>query len=145
VAPTPAGAVAVEQARAVLQAVDALRREVSVHAEPARTRLQLGLASAAIDLTSAILRRYAADHPEITLHAQQFDFSDPTGGLASGQTEAAMIWGPLTTTGLRLRHLRTETMAVMVPADHPAAGQAQVRMADLAGETWCDTPTDDPV
>lgn len=145
VAPTAAGTVAIAQARAVLDAVETLRREVSVHATPAATRLRLGLAAASIDLTAAVLRRFALDHPEVTVHAQQFDFGDPSAGLTSGQSEAALVWGPLTTTGLQVRRLRRESMTVMVAADHPLAGKDEVRMADLAGETWCDTPTDDPV
>jgi DNA-binding transcriptional LysR family regulator len=145
VVPTAAGEEAVEHARTVLDQVDRLRRDAAARAGLDRTRLEVGLAAAAIDLTPAVLRRVATDHPELTLRLRQFDFGDPTAGLSSGLTQAALVWGPFTTTGLRVRRLRSEPTAVLLPAGHRLAGREQLALADLAGERWCDGPSDDPV
>ena len=142
---TAAGEEAVAHARAVLDRVDLLRRDAAARAGRDRTHLEVGLAAATIDLTPAVLRRVADDHPDLTLRLRQFDFGDPTAGLASGVTQAALVWGPFTTTGLRVRRLRREATAVLLPADHRLAGRERVALAELDGERWCDSPAEDPV
>ena len=82
-------------------------REVLAAAERAQTAardlatgsvgtLRVGLAAtAAVDLTPAVLRAFAERHPRVRLLTQHYGFEDPTGGLRGHATDVAIVRPPV--------------------------------------------------
>jgi DNA-binding transcriptional LysR family regulator len=77
--------------RGVDSAVDEL---VALSAHYRRIRLGYLIGTGA-DLLFRLVRHFEAAHPEITVEPREFDFSDPTAGLADGSTEVAIIRPPV--------------------------------------------------
>jgi len=141
---TPAGEQAVEQCRAILGSIDRLVASTRAAARVGR-ELRVGLAAAQIEVTAEVLRRCGTDHPDLSLVVHQYDFGDPSAGLRSGESDVALLWGPLDTTGLLVVALSTDPIMVALPAAHPCAGAASLTRGDVIDEVWCDPPTADPV
>jgi DNA-binding transcriptional LysR family regulator len=85
-------------------------------------RIRLGyLIGTGADLLFRLLRHFEAAYPEITLEPREFDFSDPTAGLADGSTEVAIIRPPVDLSEHRMFILDAEDWVACLPRDHPLA------------------------
>ena len=86
-------------------------------------RIRLGyLIGTGADLLFRLVRHFEAAYPEITLEPREFDFSDPTAGLADGTTEVAIIRPPVDLPEHRMFILDAEDWVACLPRDHPARG-----------------------
>jgi DNA-binding transcriptional LysR family regulator len=103
-------------------------------------RIRLGyLIGTGADLLFRLMRHFEAAYPEITLEPREFDFSDPTAGLADGTTEVAIIRPPVDLPEPRLQQGRigrdhqamrghvTATGVVRQPDGHPRIRKTQGR------------------
>ncbi|WP_370420906.1 LysR family transcriptional regulator [Streptomyces sp. QH1-20] len=94
--------------------------------------LRLGHTWAALgDHTIPLLRRWDETHPGTPLELLRID--DRTAGLTRGEVDAALLRGAVTSPGLRIEPLLSETRVVVMPADSPLAALPRVTLADLAG------------
>ncbi|MEU6357136.1 LysR family transcriptional regulator [Streptomyces sp. NPDC047072] len=92
--------------------------------------LRLGHPWAALgDHTVPLLRRWDETHPETPLELLRID--DPTGGLAQGRADAALLRGEVTAPALRTELLLTEARVVVMAADSPLTALPEVTLADL--------------
>jgi len=95
-------------------------------------RIRLGyLIGTGADLLFRLLRHFEAAYPEITLEPREFDFSDPTAGLADGSTEVAIIRPPVDLPEHRMFILDAEDWVACLPRDHPLASRSELRIAEL--------------
>jgi DNA-binding transcriptional LysR family regulator len=130
---TAAGERVLAHSRRVLAEVEELARE----ARSGRTRLRIGHAWAAIgEHTVEFQRRWAAQHPDVTLHVVRTN--SPTGGLAEGACDVAVVRTPSdahlpdpgrfdsAVVGLESR------FCALATADPLARRRQQLRLADLA-------------
>ena len=96
------------------------------------TRIRLGyFLGTGADLLYRIVRHFEAAYPDIAVEPIEFDFSDPTAGLADGTTEVALIRPPLDLPQHRIFILDTEDWVACLPRDHPLADRDEVKIADL--------------
>ena len=133
---TPAGVVVLARIRRVLAAVAEVEVEAARAARGQSGRLSVGLSAAAIDLTPAVLRAFAAEPPDVELEVEQFPFLDPSAGLTAGRADVALVWAPFDERGLVRRVLQRVPRVVTLPAGHPLADEAEIPVAALLDETW---------
>ena len=85
--------------------------------------LRLGyLIGTGADLLFRVVRHFEAAYPEISVEPMEYDFADPTAGLADGSTEVAIIRPPVDLPEHRMLMLDAEDVGG-VPAARPPAGR----------------------
>ena len=105
-------------------------------------RIRLGyLIGTGADLLFRLVRHFEAAYPEITLEPREFDFSDPTAGLADGTTEVAIIRPPVDLPEHRILILDAEDWVACLPRDHPLAGRSELKIAELLDDPIVVAPT----
>jgi len=133
VALTEAGRVLRREARVALEAVSAaaLRTQRAGTRDP---RLILAMKPGGdAGLLPAILACYERD-PE-ALPVEVVFGASPAGMLRDGRADAALLYAPPDELGgFDTEALLTEAPVAVLPAAHPLAQRASLRMADLAGE-----------
>jgi DNA-binding transcriptional LysR family regulator len=141
VALTEAGRVLAREAPVALDAVSAaaLRTQRAGTREP---RLMLAMKPGGDGgLLPAILAAYERE-PDVLPVEVVFD-GDSAGMLREGRADAALLYAPPDQLrGLDTETLLTETPVAVLPRSHPLAQRESLRMADLAGETLHQKPTD---
>lgn len=135
VALTPAGAVLLREARALLDHADRARARVATAAGAAV--LTVGILG---DSTDPRLTRLAAAHrrrhPHTEIRVRETDLTDPTCGLHAGTVDVALTRGPFDQTGLTVRELRTDPVGALLRTDDPLAHRPTLTLADLADRRW---------
>jgi DNA-binding transcriptional LysR family regulator len=97
-----------------------------------RRRIRLGyLIGTGADLLFRLIRHFESAHHEIVIEPMEFDFSDPTAGLADGTTEVAIIRPPVDLKQHRMLVLDSEDWVACLPRDHPLAGRSEVDILEL--------------
>jgi DNA-binding transcriptional LysR family regulator len=125
---TPAGLTFRERASAAVAAVD----EVLDPARAGTWPLRLGHAWGALgEHTTALLRRWRDDHPEVALEVMRFD-DDTSAGLASGRVDVALLRTRLDGPGIRAEALAPEPRLAAVPSGTRLADREHLTLADLA-------------
>jgi DNA-binding transcriptional LysR family regulator len=134
VALTAAGEALLGDARAALAAVEhgvaAAQRAGSAGA--ALTVALFPLAST--ELTGTILRRFAEQHPEISLSVGHSPMAEALAGLRAGPADVAFVRPPVEARGLSMVTVLTEPRVAALPADHRLAQGRSVDPAALARE-----------
>ena len=128
VALTELGAAWLPKVRDALAGVDAAVDDlIAISAHYRRIRLGYLIGTGA-DLLFRLVRHFEVAHPEITVEPREFDFSDPTAGLADGTTEVAIIRPPVDLPGAPDVHPRRRELG-RLPAEGSSAGAA-IRAVD---------------
>jgi DNA-binding transcriptional LysR family regulator len=83
------------------------------------------------DLLFRIVRHFEAAYPDIAVEPTEFDFSDPTAGLADRSTEVAVIRPPVDLPEHRMLILDAEDWVACLPRDHRLAGRDEIQIAEL--------------
>jgi DNA-binding transcriptional LysR family regulator len=131
VALTELGLAWLPKVRDALHGIDAAVDElIDMSAHVRRIRLGYLIGTGA-DLLFRLMRHFEAAYPEITLEPREFDFSDPTAGLADGTTEVAIIRPPVDLPEHRTFILDAENWVACLPRDHPLAGRSELTIAEL--------------
>ncbi|WP_319455927.1 LysR family transcriptional regulator [Mycobacterium sp. RTGN6] len=95
-------------------------------------RIHLGyLIGTGADLLFKLVRHFEAAQPDITLEPREFDFTDPTAGLADGTTEVAIIRPPVDLPDHRMFILDAEDWVACLPRDHRLAHRSEVSITEL--------------
>jgi DNA-binding transcriptional LysR family regulator len=131
VALTDIGTEWLPRVRLALDGVDGSMNFLDALAESGR-RIRLGyLIGTGADLLFRMIRHFETAHPEITIEPREFDFSDPTAGLADGTTEVAIIRPPVDLPQHQMFVLDTEDWVACLPRDHPLAHRSEVDITEL--------------
>ncbi|MFG3205254.1 LysR family transcriptional regulator [Streptomyces sp. NPDC048192] len=132
---TPAGAVLLEQARALLARAEQTRTRVAEAA--GATALTVGILGdgtdpGAVRLAAAHRRR----HPGIEVRVRDAELADPTCGLRADLVDVALTRRPFDETGLAVHGLRADPVGAVLHADDPLAHRGRLELADLSGRRW---------
>jgi len=137
---TAVGQLFLPEARAVLaraeEAVATLGR--AVRGEIGSVRLVF-LATTANYLLPPVVRAVRERFPDLAVTTAEAPIAELVDGLREGRFDLAFTRPPLVE-GLVSRTLLTEEVCAVLPADHPLAGRASLKLADLAAEPWVLTP-----
>jgi DNA-binding transcriptional LysR family regulator len=140
VALTDAGRTLLRHVPGILLAVGQALAETRAAGQGPRQTLTVGLAGVAgLALTPAVLRAFSSEHPAAEVTVRNVDFSDASGGLASGETDVALVWLPVPD-GIEVVPLIEEPRVAVLASDHPLASAEEINAADLADEpfVWID-------
>jgi DNA-binding transcriptional LysR family regulator len=136
VALTEAGSVLLREGRAALDAVDAADRRT--RRAGLATTGQPGLvlvakAGASSELLSELLDAYAAEPGAVTVDVLLCGIAEQERLLRDGRADVALLHRPFdSTAGFDTEELCTEGQVLVVPAGHPLAGRAYLRLSDLS-------------
>ena len=109
-----------------LRGVDAAVDELVATSRRDR-RIRLGyLIGTGADVLFRLVRHFEAAYPEISVEPREFDFSDPTAGLADGTTEVAIIRPPVDLPEHRMLILDAEDWVACLPRDHRLAHRPEL-------------------
>jgi DNA-binding transcriptional LysR family regulator len=100
------------------------------------------LGSAANELTPLILRSYAERHPAVSVGLREYDFRDPSAGLAGRHVDVAFMRPPVDSQHeLALVPLLEEPRVAIMASDHHLAGEESVSLARLLHEPFIVGPS----
>jgi DNA-binding transcriptional LysR family regulator len=127
---TAEGSQVVALARRVLGLVDSIEQV----GQDTVVELKVGYAWSELGVhTVRVQRHWAALHPESPLVFVQT--SSPTGGLAEGVVDVAVLRRPVTHAGLATAEVGTEVRLAAVAANDQLADRGSVTLADFSGRT----------
>ncbi|MEA2130732.1 MAG: hypothetical protein QOJ85_3623 [Solirubrobacteraceae bacterium] len=139
VAMTHAGELLVVRARRMLAELDAAQAEIADLAGVQAGRLSVGAlhTMGPVDL-SLLLASYHRIHPAIELTVREQSSEELAEMLRVDEIDLAFlsVTERIQSRGLTLQRLVTEELVAVLPATHPLAGRASVRLAELAGEEF---------
>jgi DNA-binding transcriptional LysR family regulator len=131
VALTDLGAAWLPTVHHALRGVDAAVDDL-VSASRRDRRIRLGyLIGTGADVLFRLVRHFETAYPEISVEPREFDFSDPTAGLADGTTEVAIIRPPVDLPDHRMLILDAEDWVACLPRDHRLAQRAELSITEL--------------
>jgi LysR family hydrogen peroxide-inducible transcriptional activator len=133
---TPAGEQIVSRARRVIEASDEIVDIASTHRDPLAGRLRVGfLPTIGPYLLPQIMPRLRKALPRLDLMLYEFQTAVMLERLHAGELDVGILALPVELDGLESRKLYDEAFVVAMPATHPLAKAATVKIADLGGET----------
>jgi DNA-binding transcriptional LysR family regulator len=139
IALTSAGAVLLDEARALLAQTDRLRARVAAAAGTAT--LTVGILGDSTDPgATRLAAAYRREHPDVDIRIRDTDLTDPTCGLRAGSVDVALTRAPFDTTALSVRELRADPVGAVLRADDPLASHDHLTLADLADRRWFQFP-----
>ncbi|WP_242453288.1 LysR family transcriptional regulator [Mycolicibacterium sp. P9-64] len=131
VALTDLGAAWLPKVHDALRGVDSAVDDL-VSASRRDRRIRLGyLIGTGADVLFRLVRHFETAYPEISVEPREFDFSDPTAGLADGTTEVAIIRPPVDLPDHRMLILDAEDWVACLPRDHRLARRSELSIAEL--------------
>src|SRR5947208_7506013 len=89
---------------------------------------------------SAILKRFAAEHPEVELSLRTATSAEVSDLIRRGEATIGLRYDMDRLRDLDYEHLASEPLQVVCATDHPLAGKRVARLADLHGERWIAFP-----
>jgi DNA-binding transcriptional LysR family regulator len=135
---TPAGEQLLPYARATLGAAEQLGAAAQRVAAQRATLLRLGFLGFTLTAaTRRLLTEFGRKAPEVTVQMRQYEWDDPTAGLLSGETDAALVRPPFTGDDqLSMLDLASEPLLAIVAEGHEFASVDSVTSARLEKEPW---------
>ncbi len=130
VAPTTVGVQVLARARVLLAGADDLVREATT----GHNRLHIGHAWSAFGRrTTEFQRRWHEQHPETELRLIRHN--SPTGGLAEGRCDLAVVRAPLDLASWSHALIGYEARHVALASDDPWARRRSIRLDEVLGRT----------
>ncbi|PZP32959.1 MAG: LysR family transcriptional regulator [Roseateles depolymerans] len=138
---TEAGRLLQPEARALVQAAEALQQRMALFAAGQRGPLALGFTSsaAAHAFVPRVLSACRREHPDIALELSECNAAELTEALQAGRLHFGFLRVPVARPeGLDFETLFDEPVLLVLPLDHPlaAAGEAPVSLSSLRRERF---------
>jgi DNA-binding transcriptional LysR family regulator len=144
VALSAAGAAFLPEAKSAIEALDRARATVQEASEGLRGSLRIGTLTSigAVNLPE-LLGAFHRRHPRVDIHVT-VSITGSTGlaeEVRQGRLDVALVGLPESDlAGLAVLRVDTRPFVALLPAGHALAARRAVRLADLAGESFIDTP-----
>jgi LysR family transcriptional regulator, hydrogen peroxide-inducible genes activator len=131
---TPAGEIAANRARVILDAVEELGEAVQGAAEPLTGPFRLGvIPTIAPFLLPSLLPKTKAAFPKLKLYLREDLTARLVEGLRAHTLDAALIALPYEATGIDTKVLFDEEFLYVGPPDHPLSSKQHLHTSDLEG------------
>jgi DNA-binding transcriptional LysR family regulator len=132
---TPAGRLLQEEARRVFSTVDAVVRRVH---EIDRGVERLVVAFAPGLHVSETVRAFALTHPGVEIELLHLPWWEQDAPLRDGRADVGYLRRPFDEAGLQAIRVGSDPKVACLPASHPLARRASLRLTDLEGESIID-------
>jgi DNA-binding transcriptional LysR family regulator len=136
---TPAGLALLEDAHAILPAIDAATRRLRAFAASDGGAVRLGaVPSAMAAIVPDAVRALRAQRARVEIQLEEGWSTDLIRRTARGDFDLAVVstMEPIKTSAVLLR----EPFVALLPADHPLARRRTLALRDLAGQPWIVAP-----
>lgn len=137
---TEVGKVFYTQAQAVLRQAEAAQHAIAEAAQGRAGRVAIAyVASAALSgVLPGIVYQYRQSRPDIELAFHQMDMEEQLAAVAQGQCDVGFIRPPILALpdSLTLFDVLREPVLVALRTNHPCAGQATIKLADLKDDPF---------
>jgi DNA-binding transcriptional LysR family regulator len=140
---TEAGRVLLAHVDGILERLDAAEAALAGLADASGRRLRMAsFPTAAATVLPPAVDAFRARHPDVTLQVGQATPEESLELLADGRLDVALTLdlAPAPSRGVEVLRLFDDPVQLALHRDHPLAGRAELRLAELAGETWIDVP-----
>ena len=142
VALTPAGADFAAKLRPALAAIDDAVASARRWSDGTNGVLRIGyLIGAGLDLLPKLLREFAERYPGIRVETVEYDFSDPSAGLASKSVDLAVVRPPIDVDAIETLEISQEGWVACLPTDHRFASRRRLKLAELFDEPIIAAPS----
>jgi DNA-binding transcriptional LysR family regulator len=132
---TPAGAVFLDEARAILRAVDRAADLARRTASGEVGRLSVGFVGSAMYGTlPEVLRAFRAEHPGVDLRLRELTSPEQLDALRRGVIDVGVLRLTRDVEEFDRETLAHERVVVALPVGHPLARRTRVRLSHLADE-----------
>ncbi len=132
---TAAGASLLPYAKSLLVQINQMNSEMRDHAHGSKGALRI-LANTSV-MTEALpkdLASFAQRHPDVRLVVEERWSTEIVRSLLAAEGDLGIVVEGLRTEGLETFAYRTDRLAVVMPAGHPLAGEAALRLEDVVEE-----------
>ena len=147
---TDAGEAVVKHADVILARLSDAEAELEAIAGLRGGRLRLAsFATAGATLMPLAIAHFRKRHPGVELRLVEAEPEESVPGLRAGELDLALVFEPngiseAAESGVERHHLLDDPMYVALPGDHPLAAKRRLRLSDLAGEAFINTPSSCP-
>ena len=134
---TPSGRTFLDHARLALLQVEAAGEAARRAARPEKAAFVIGfLAGQELVWLPEALRILREEQPDIEITLASQSSPELAGALMRGKVDVAFLRREKDAPGVAFKPLIKEPLVAVLPADHPLAAAKEVRLRDLAGETY---------
>ncbi|PRY18558.1 LysR family transcriptional regulator [Kineococcus rhizosphaerae] len=119
--------------RSALREVDSALDAAASIVDSARVRIGYLIGTGA-DLLFQLLDGVDQALPGLTVETTEFDFTDPSAGLASGACDIALLRPPVDVPDLQSVVVAEESWVACLPRTHRLAGRTELRIEELLDE-----------
>jgi DNA-binding transcriptional LysR family regulator len=140
---TEAGHTLVRHAEVVLTQLDAAEAALAALADVREGRLRMAsFATAGASILPRAVDAFRARHPGIAISVEQASPQQSVAGLREGRLDLALTVDlePEPIEGVEVIHLFDDPVQLALHREHPLAAKPDIRLEDLALETWIDVP-----
>ena len=138
---TPAGAVFLDEARALLEALDRSIERTRRTGRGELGTLSVGLTSSmAYGVVPLLLRDFSRANPEVSLRLLELTTAQQEKALLARTLDLAFCYPPLENTGFTTLSVCEEGMVLAIPDSHPLTHTRRVRLRELQGEMLLSFP-----
>jgi len=140
---TEAGQVLVEHADVILGRLEAAETALAALTELRRGHLRMAsFATAGASVLPRAVDTFRARHPGVELTVGQASPMQSVERLRAGRLDLALTvdLDAHPAEGVEVIHLFDDPVQLALHADHPLAAKPDIRLEDLADETWIDVP-----
>ena len=134
---TLAGQTFLEEARQILRHAEqaVLTTQRTARGEMGQLRLSF-TPSALRGIVPEIVRGFRDRYPDVQLTMTERCTQDQVEAFLAHQLDVGFLYPPIDNTLLTITPLRTETLVVALPQDHPLALHTSLKLSDLANEPF---------
>jgi DNA-binding transcriptional LysR family regulator len=135
VRPTPEGAEFIEAARSLIRDADAAQALLAAAVRRRNGTIAIGFPLAfAGPLTKPIIDAFTIAEPDVEVALTELSFGQQSNAVLRSAVDAGFVRAPYKThPDLRFELIFAEPRLLVISAEHPLAGRASVRTAEMAG------------
>jgi DNA-binding transcriptional LysR family regulator len=140
---TEAGQTLVDHAEDILGRLEAAEAALQALADLRRGHLRMAsFATAGASVLPRAVDAFRARHPAVELTVAQASPLESVARLREGRLDLALTVDLVErpAEGVEVIHLFEDRLQLALHREHPLAGKADIRLEDLAQETWIDVP-----
>jgi len=135
VALTPAGEQVLAKAVELRRSMDLFQDEVRAIQVAVRNELRVGfMIGTAVEFLPEIVREFEKLKPQPAILLREFDFSDPSAGLSTGEVDCGIIRPPVDVDNIEIVEIAREKCVVCLPSGHRLVQKRSVRLDDILDE-----------
>ncbi|MCF8171960.1 MAG: LysR family transcriptional regulator [Candidatus Methylopumilus sp.] len=131
---TPSGEAFMRHARLVLRQIDHLRGDIHEYSRGIKGQIRvLANTTAMTEFMPAVLSRYLASHPDVTVELRERLSYLVVKAVAEGSADIGIVAGQPAASTLEFLPYRADRLVLVTAAEHPLGAMSEVAFADTLG------------